>query len=92
MPKDEMDETDPMQFVGMGVPAGPGADEDMVRAVVEEFMLLGFDRNRLLGLFRNSFYAGTHRIWRERGEAYVTDLLDKVLAEWTPASVAKSDI
>ena len=91
MSKEEFEETDPMEFVGMGVPATAQADEDMVRAVVEEFLLLGFDRDRLLRLFRDPFYAGTHRVFVERGEEFVTGLLDRVLEEWAPANVAEGD-
>lgn len=81
----ENEPEDPLEFVGMAIPAGPEADAEMTRAVIEEFLLHGFDRTRLLRLFQDPFYAGTHRVWVARGEKFVEDMLDTVLREWSPA-------
>ncbi len=84
MPKDESDPADPMEFHGVGVPGTPTSDRDMATAVVEEFLLLGFDRERILRLFRDPYYAGTHRIAAERGMEFVNGIVDEVLAQWAP--------
>ncbi|MCE9584931.1 MAG: hypothetical protein K8T20_20765 [Planctomycetes bacterium] len=85
MPEKEFEQDDPLEFVGMAFPAGPEADEAMARAVVEEFLLHGLDRDRLVRLFQDPFYAGTHRLWVERGPAFVEGVIDTVLREWSPS-------
>ncbi|MEK7468621.1 MAG: hypothetical protein AAB074_14520 [Planctomycetota bacterium] len=88
MPEKEFEEDDPLEFVGMSIPAGPKADEEMTKAVVEEFLLTGFDRERLVRLFQDPFYAGTHRVWAERGQEFVERVIDGVLREWSPSPQA----
>ncbi len=80
MPKDEADSDDPLELVGMFV---PGDDQAMTECFVEEFMLMGYTDDRLLGLFRDPHYAGVHRIWRHYGETYVRDLIAQVRGIWT---------
>jgi hypothetical protein len=84
----ELEADDPMEFVGTAVPATEKSDEEMTRAVTEEFLLMGFDRDRLMRLFRDPFYAGTHRIFVERGEAFVEGVVDAVLSDWGLADEA----
>jgi hypothetical protein len=84
LPEKEVEQDDPLEFVGMGIPAGPNADEDLARAVVEEYLLFGYDRDRLVRLFSDPYYAGTHRVWREKGQAFVERVIDDVLREWSP--------
>ena len=84
MPKDEPEPEDPMEFVGMSFPGTSVSDEEMARAVVEEFFLAGHGRDGLLDLFRDPFYQGTHRLCAERGESWVVVQVDAVLREWAP--------
>ena len=83
MPKDECDPEDPMEFVAMSVPADAGTDARMAECFVEEFGQMGFDRERLLGMFANPLYAGTNRLYVTYGEAWVKDAIDRVLSRWT---------
>lgn len=83
MSKDEYDPDDPMEFVGMTFPADAEAETRMAECFVEEFALLGFDRGRLLELFSNPFYAGTHALFVKNGEAWVRETVDRVLSRWT---------
>jgi hypothetical protein len=82
MPKDEFVDEDPMELVGMVMPGAPGMLEAMAEAFVEEYVRLGWDEERLLVLFRNPFFLGTHRVYRLRGEAYVRELIQHVCAKW----------
>lgn len=83
MPKDEFVAEDPMELVGMVMPGAPGMLEAMAETFVEEYVRLGWDEERLLVLFRNPFFLGTHRVYRLRGEEYVRTLIRSVLARWS---------
>lgn len=81
MPKDEVDPEDPMELHGVEI---SGADErEMVLAVVDEYVRMGFGRDELLRLFSNPHYTMTHRIWTKNGEAFVISCVDHVLDRWT---------
>ncbi len=83
MPKDETDPEDPMEFVAMECPADAESEGRMAECFVEEFLLMGFDRQKLVGLFQNPLYQGTHRLWLQNGEAWVNAVIDRVLSRWT---------
>jgi len=74
------DEDDPMTLNGLAL---PGGDADvMAECLVDEFARMGRDTEALLGLFRNPFYAGAHAIYRQRGEAYVRAIIERVRGRW----------
>ncbi len=80
---------DPLELVGVEVPADDGALDEMARTFVEEYLREGWDERRLLALFRNPFYRAPHLIYRARGEAYVRALVTEVLSRWgRPAAAA----
>ncbi len=85
MPYDDPDHTDPMELVAHGVPAPEGTDDLMAMAIVDEFVRMGMERDEILELFRNPFFAMTHRIWRRYGDAYCVSLLDRATAKIRPA-------
>ena len=37
-------------------------------------------------LFRNPMFLATHRVYRQKGEDYVLDLIRRVRARWTPTT------
>jgi hypothetical protein len=75
-------EEDPYELVGMVVPGEPGQLEAMAQALIEEYVLLGWDEKRLMTLFVNPFFLATHRIYRQKGEAYVQALIQETCAKW----------
>lgn len=75
-------EADPYELVGMVVPGEPGQTEAMTRALLEEFIMLGWGPKRLLTLFTTPLYLGTHRIYQEKGEAWVQTLITEICAQW----------
>lgn len=77
-----MHEQDPYELVGMVIPGEEGQTEAMALAVIEEFILLGWGEKRLMTLFNNPFYLGTYRIYQEKGEGYVQDLIAETCARW----------
>lgn len=83
MPKDEFVVEDPMELVGMVMPGGPGQLEAMAECLVEEYIRMGWDEERLMTLFRNPMFAATFRIYRYKGEDYVRDLIRTVIRKWS---------
>jgi hypothetical protein len=72
------DAEDPMEFVGVELPAADDrSQKEMAACFVEEFFRMGFDRGRLEAMFRDPFYGALHRIYRDFGEGYVGNLLDE---------------
>jgi hypothetical protein len=80
MPYDDPEPDDPHVLVGVGLPADADATREMVAAFGEEFAQLGFDRPRILALFRNRFHAAAYAAYRALGEAEVARLVDDAVA------------
>ncbi len=94
MPYYEPESDDPMELVGMVMPGEPGQLEAMAECLVEEYVRLGWDARRLMTLFVNPLFMATHRIYRQKGEAYVHELIDRMCAKWgaliRPAAATQS--
>lgn len=73
---------DPLELVGVPVPVDEATFDEMARCLVEEYVRDGWSDARLLALFRSSFYAGLHVIWRRRGEAWVLDVIQQARVQW----------
>ena len=82
---------DPMELVGTLLPAEAGQLEAMAEALVEEYVRLGWSERRLMTLFVNPTFLATHNIFRQKGEAYVLELIRRTLAKWTLPSKEPSD-
>ena len=74
---------DPMEMIGMVMPGEPGQLEAMAECLVEEYVRLGWDARRLLTLFVNPMFMATYRIYQQKGEAYVRELIDRTCAKWS---------
>jgi hypothetical protein len=90
MPHDEFVDEDPMGLVGMVLPGEPGQLEAMAECFVEEYVRMGWDERRLMTLFVNPTFLATHRIYRQKGEGYVRELIRRVCAKWQPTSNSQS--
>jgi len=73
---------DPMELVGVELPAGEEAMREMAYVLGEEFARLGFDETRLLRVFRNPFYTGPHRALRVLGEQAVEEIVAECVGIW----------
>lgn len=69
---------DPMEFTAAAFPGD--TTDSMAECFVEEFMIQGFPDEAILRLFATPHFAGTHRVWRERGEGWVRELIARVRA------------
>ncbi|MFN3483907.1 MAG: hypothetical protein ACK44W_00225 [Planctomycetota bacterium] len=76
----EPDPDDPMELAGVAFPGD--TQQAMAECFVEEYVLQGFDDAQILRLFQDPFFAGTHAVWRERGEAYVRSLIENARSRW----------
>ena len=83
MPYDEFVAEDPMELTGMVLHGEPGQLEAMAECLVEEYVRMGWDERRLMTLFVNPMFLATHRIYRQKGEPYVQDLIQRTCAKWT---------
>jgi len=82
MPHKDVEADDPMELKAVVLPAGAGASRDMAYVFAEEFARLGYDRARLLRLFKNPFYAGAHGAYQALGEKETLLIIDECLNVW----------
>ncbi len=76
MPIREADSQDPMELVGVRLPAADqGALALMADCFAEEFIRLGHSEKEVLALFEDPFYAGPHRAYCSLGEARIRELI-----------------
>ncbi len=86
MTEKNFENDDPMELVGMVLPGSPGQIEAMAQAMVEEYVLLGWEEKRLMTLFTNPFFLATHRVYQQKGEAFVRSL---VRDTWSALRIAR---
>lgn len=77
-PRKSPEPDDPMELVAERV---PGDEEYALRCLIEEYAAIGFDRDRILSLFRDEQYPMLHAEYRRRGERAAAVLVDEVLRE-----------
>lgn len=82
MPHKETESDDPLELVGMVLAGEPGELELMAECIIEEYVRLGWDEKRLMTIFRSPMFLATHRIYRQKGEPWVRELIGQVLAKW----------
>jgi hypothetical protein len=73
---------DPLELVGVPLPVDEATFDEMARTLIEEYVRDGWSDARLLTLFRSSFYAGLHVVWRRRGEPWVVAEITACRARW----------
>jgi hypothetical protein len=69
-------------LVGVMLPAEAETMTDMAYVFAEEFARLGYDRTRILWLFKNPFYGGAHGAYQVLGEETIKTIIDECLAAW----------
>ena len=82
MPHDNFADVDPMELTGIVLPGEAGQLEAMAECFVEEYVRLGWDERRLMTLFVNPTFLATHRIYRQKGEGYVRELIRRMCVKW----------
>ncbi len=79
MPYNDPDPSDPNMLVGVELPASRETTREMAYVFAEEFARLGFNKKKLMLLFRNPFYTGAHRAYLELGEEVIEAIVDEYL-------------
>jgi hypothetical protein len=79
MPYDDPEPDDPHLLVGVSLPGDEATTREMAAAFADEFAQMGFDRDRLLRLFSNPFYAGAHAVLMRLGAEEVERIVDESL-------------
>jgi len=82
MPKDEFVDEDPMELVGMVLPGDAGQLERMAETIVEEYVRMGWNEPRLMVLFTNPMFMATYRVYQQKGDLYVRDLIRETCAKY----------
>ena len=91
MPYDAPDLTDPSMLVGVMLPAEAETVTDMADIFAEEFARLGYDRTRILWLFKNPFYGSAHGAYQALGDETIRAIIDECLAAWGRARFTDRD-
>jgi hypothetical protein len=91
MPYDDAEPDDPQVLVGVGLPADAAASREMAAAFADEFAQIGFDRDRLLRLFTNPFYAGAYAARLLLGDTAIARLVDESLRAYGGRTVEVVD-
>lgn len=73
---------DPMELVGVLLPAEAETLREMAYVFAEEFARMGYDRGDLLALFRNPRYAGAYGAYRGLGEKRIQAIIDECVKAW----------
>jgi hypothetical protein len=82
MPKDEPHSDDPLELKGMVFPNQGEQDvREMTTSIIEEYMRIGWKAESILELFRNPRFRMTNTIYREKGEKFVQEMIDKVMSK-----------
>jgi hypothetical protein len=91
MPHKEIEADDPMELVGVVLPADEEAMREMAYVFAEEFARMGHDRRQILGLFKNPFYAGAHGAYKALGEEAILAIVEECVGAWGKMKIAVSD-
>jgi len=92
MPYEDPDSQDPMLLVGVSLPGDEASQREMVYGFAEEFARMGFDESRILGLFRQPFYAGAYAAYTELGEARIVSMIRETLEVWGHVRLVDRDV
>jgi hypothetical protein len=72
MPYGDPEPDDPHLLVGVSLPGDEASTREMAASFADEFAQMGFNRESLLRLFSNPFYAGAHAARQLLGDAEIT--------------------
>ena len=87
MPYDEPDETDPLERVGVQVPAGEDLHREVVTVFSDEFARQGYNDEQIMFLFQNPFYSGAHVAYRALGDAVVRQIVKETAGFWSHVQI-----
>jgi hypothetical protein len=85
MPKNEIDPEDPLEMVGVELHGQTEAQlREMALCFAEEFVREGWSAESLVNLFKNPFYQGPYLAWKQKGDAFVHQVVEEATKMWRP--------
>jgi hypothetical protein len=78
-------------LVGVVLPGNKEAMIEMAYVFAEEFARQGYDKTKLLWLFKNPFYAGAHGAYKALGDEAIRTIMDECLAVWGRIQFSTAD-
>jgi hypothetical protein len=83
MPHNDPDPTDPMALHGVAVQTDdPAVMREMAQCFIEEYLRMGYARDRVLSMFATPRYAGPYMARQALGEEAIAALIDEVASRW----------
>ena len=84
---------DPLELVGVQMKEGPDEQDlaEMAGCFIEEYARMGWNGERILKLFRNSFYRGPNQILRARGEEFVRERIETITGISASPTLSRGD-
>ena len=74
---------DPLELRGVVLPAADDTSlREMTLCFIEEFLRDGWSEAQLRELFRNPFYTGPHMVWKQKGDAFISEVIQEVRQAW----------
>ncbi len=81
----ECEPDDPLEMIGVQLNGQSEAQlRDMALCFAEEFIRQGFNKEKLLQVFKNPFYQGPYLVFQQKGEDFVRSVINEALAMWHP--------
>ncbi len=83
MPYDDPDPTDPMTLHGVVVETDdPTAMREMAACFIDEYLRMGYTRDRVQSMFRIPQYVGPYMAYESLGEEAIAELIDEIASRW----------
>ena len=83
MPHNDPDPTDPMALHGVAVQTDdPSVMREMAQCFIEEYMRMGYARDRVMSMFAIPRYAGPYMARQALGHEAIVALIDDVASRW----------
>jgi hypothetical protein len=87
MASKEPEPDDPLELTGVVLAVQDETSlKEMAICFVEEFLRDGWSDEQLRAMFRNPCYRGPYLVWRQKGDAFIEEVLKEVRQLWRPTS------
>ena len=82
MPYEDPEPTDPMMFVGVGLPGTIEDTREMAYTFAEEFARMGYPEEKIMHLFSTPFYKGAYGTYEALGEDEIRKIVGECVGVW----------
>lgn len=85
--KKEYEPDDPFEMVEQGFKATPQEYDYMATCIIEEYALMGFNKDMIISIFRSPWYQLPHSIYKVKGEEYVLSRINELATSWSSSDM-----